>query len=76
MTHFVTVQCHVEPPSDTEQDSKEIQKKNFFGMNVYICIPGVGIAIEDGVTVEDTVGVKPGGKHPASSISEQQSPKL
>ena len=43
-------------------------------MNVYV--PGVGIAIENGVTVEDTVVGRPGGKHPASSISEQQSPKL
>ena len=39
-------------------------------------IPGVGgSSIEDGATA-DVVGVKPGGKHPASSISEQQSPKL
>ena len=43
-------------------------------MNVYV--PGVGIAIEDGVTVDGTVVVKPGGKHPTSSISKQQSPKL
>ena len=42
--------------------------------------PGVDTAIDEdvgvGVTVEDVVVVKPGGKHPASSISEQQSPKL
>ena len=40
-------------------------------------IPGVETAIDedigDGITVEDAVVV---GKHPASSISEQQSPKL
>ena len=43
-------------------------------------IPGVDIAIDEdigvGVSVEDACVVKPGGKHPASSISEQQSPKL
>ena len=42
--------------------------------------PGVDTAIDEdvgvGVTVEDAVVVKPGGKHPVSSISEQQSPKL
>ena len=40
-------------------------------------IPGVDTGIDedigDGITVEDAVVV---GKHPASSISEQQSPKL
>ena len=38
------------------------------------------IAIDEdigvGVAVEDAVVIKPGGKHPVSSISEQQSPKL
>ena len=42
--------------------------------------PGVYTAIDEdvgvGATVEDAVVVRPGGKHPASSISEQQSPKL
>ena len=43
-------------------------------------IPGVDTAIDEDngvwVTMDDAVVVKPGGKHPASSISEQQSPKL
>ena len=43
-------------------------------------IPGVDTAIDEDirvrVTVEDAVVVKLGGEHPASSISEQQSPKL
>ena len=42
--------------------------------------PGVDTVIDEdvgvGATVEDAVVVRPGGKHPASSISEQQSPKL
>ena len=47
---------------------------------IHTHIPGIDIAIDEdigvGVTVEDAVVVIPGGKHPASSISEQQSPKL